>query len=59
MKHFIVSAVPSDNAMALPVAEVEVDGTGKAEAIQKAKALFREQLVTLDGLVFHTVEVND
>jgi hypothetical protein len=59
MNHYIVSAVPSDDPAAMPVAEVEIDAQNEAEAIEAAKDHFRRELTTLEGLAFSALEVKD
>ena len=59
MNHYIVTAVPSDDVVGLPVAEVEIDAENEREAIERAKEEFRKQLKELEGLTFLTVEVKD
>ena len=58
MTHYIVSAYDSKD-LAMPVAEVEVDAKSESEAIEKAKALFKKQLTTLDGLTFTALGSDD
>ncbi len=59
MTHYIVSAIDPEDPTGLPVAELEVDAENERDAIEKAKQQFREQLRTLDGLVFEAMESKD
>jgi hypothetical protein len=58
--HFIVSAQDEEqDPFGMPVAELEIDAEDEAEAINKAKAVFNQQLTTLDGLRLTAMALRD